>query len=403
MRGEQSVREIGSVPWSFAEPEYEVRQDEGTALSIDRAACIGQAISTRCGEACAGEYIADVHKIAVLRANGLGDFIFTLPALEALHATYPQAELVLLALDWHAAFLREHPSPVDRVIVVPPYGGVSVKPAESVDQAQITLFFESMRRERFDLACQLHGGGHYSNPFVKRLGARVTIGSKAKDAPSLDRWVPYRYFQQEYLRHLEVVSLAGAVAQDLEPHIIVTAQDFDAAERALPQSGRPLAVLHPGASDPKRHWPGERFAQVGDALAQRGWQVAITGTRAEREVAARVAEAMRMERSNLCERLSLGALAALLARSGIVVSNDSGPLHLAHAVGARTVGIYWCFNLMTSAPASRRCHYPLVSWQLTCPVCGCDHTRGHCSHTASFVEPISTNDVLTAIWELTGR
>src|SRR5437667_7394301 len=70
--------------------------------------------------------VPDVHKIAVLRANAIGDLTFALPALEALCAAYPGAELVLLGQEWHARFLEGRPGPVDRVVVVPPYRGVSL-------------------------------------------------------------------------------------------------------------------------------------------------------------------------------------------------------------------------------------------------------------------------------------
>src|SRR5215472_7363490 len=72
--------------------------------------------------------IPSVRKIAVLRANGLGDFIFALPALEALRAAYPEAEIVLLAKAWHATFLEDRPGPFNRVIVIPPHRGVGVDP-----------------------------------------------------------------------------------------------------------------------------------------------------------------------------------------------------------------------------------------------------------------------------------
>lgn len=355
-----------------------------------------QVSSAERDEVLARARIAHVRKLAVLRANSLGDFLFVLPALEALHAAYPQAELVLLALSWHAAFLNQRPSPVDRVIEVPPYSGISTDPQERIDQVRVRRFFQAMQQEGFDLACQFHGGGHFSNPFVQQLGARVTIGLKAEDAVPLDRWIPYSYFQVEYLRYLEVVALAGAASCDPEPHVTVTERDRAEAEHVLPETPRPLAILHPGARDLGRRWPAEKFASVGDVLARDGLQVAITGTRDEQEVVACVEEAMQMPGVNLCGRLSLGGLAALLARSRVVVANDTGTLHLAHAVGARTVGIYWCFNVITAAPVSRQRHCPLVSWQLDCPVCGCDRSRGHCSHTASFISSVSTDEVIAA-------
>ncbi len=288
------------------------------------------------GETAWGERIAQVSKLAVVRANGLGDFIFTLPALAALRATYPQAEIVLLALPWHQAFLRQRPSPVDRVVVVPPYGGVSAEPQERTDQTQLARFFQAMRQENFDLACQFHGGGHFSNPFVQRLGARVSIGLRDTDAPPLDRWIPYRYFQAEYYRYLEVAALAGAHAESAEPRLQVTEQDRAEAARVCPQTSQASVILHSGARDPGRRWPAEKFAQVGDALAREGLRVLLTGTSEERETAQRVAEAMREPCANLSGQLSLGGLAALLERSRVVIANDTGPLHLAHALWAFT-------------------------------------------------------------------
>ncbi|HYZ14740.1 MAG TPA: hypothetical protein VE591_00005, partial [Candidatus Acidoferrum sp.] len=63
-----------------------------------------------------GERVPDARKIAVLRANAIGDLVFSLPAFDALRAAYPDAEITLLGLAWHAEFLRERPSLVDRVL-----------------------------------------------------------------------------------------------------------------------------------------------------------------------------------------------------------------------------------------------------------------------------------------------
>src|SRR2546427_8369562 len=118
------------------------------------------------------EKVPDVHKIAVLRANALGDFIFALPALDALRAAYPTAEIVLLAKKWHASFLAGRPGSIDRVAVVPPYVGVSEDQGFQENPAEQDRFFEAMNREHFDLAIQLHGGGRHSNPFLLRLDAK---------------------------------------------------------------------------------------------------------------------------------------------------------------------------------------------------------------------------------------
>src|SRR5688572_24095727 len=136
-----------------------------------------------------GPKLSGIERIAVLRANGIGDLIFALPALKALKATYPDAEIVLLAADWQGDFLDGR-GIVDRVVEVPYSEGVRKGPA---DEVPLGLFFERMAMERFDLAIQIHGGGRYSNPFLKRLGARLTAGLRTPDAVPLDLWVPYVY------------------------------------------------------------------------------------------------------------------------------------------------------------------------------------------------------------------
>ncbi|GAB4200226.1 MAG: glycosyltransferase family 9 protein [Roseiflexaceae bacterium] len=349
--------------------------------------------------------VPDVRRIAVLRANALGDFLFALPALEALHAAYPEAEIVLLARQWHADFLNDRPGPVDRVVVLPPIAGVSERPGAATgdDQAAQEEFFAAMRRERFDLALQMHGGGRSSNPVVLGLGARFTAGSRTPDAAVLDRWLPYVLYQPEIMRYLEIAALVGAPPVVLEPRLFVTQRDHAEANAALAEDRPPLVVLHPGAGDGRRQWSPECFAAVGDALAGAGYRVALTGTPPERPIVEQVLGAMRAEAHDLCDRLSLGGLAGLFARCALLVSNDTGPLHLAAAVGAPTVGIYWCGNQITYGHLTRARHRPLLSWRLDCPVCGRNCMRDTCDHQASFVADVPLDDVLAAAHELLSR
>jgi len=341
-----------------------------------------------------------VRKIAVLRANGIGDFLFALPALTALRAAYPQAEIVLLAKPWHATFLADRPGPIDRVIIVPPCPGVNDMPGRVAQPAELERFFAAMQRERFDLALQMHGGGRNSNPFTLRLGARITAGLRAPNAPPLDRWVPYSFYQPEIMRYLEVASLVGARPTLLEPQIAVNADDQAEARQVVPETDVPLVALHPGASDPRRWWPPAKFAVVGDALAAAGAQVVVIGAAPEKHLVQTIIATMEAEAQNLCGQLSLSGLTGLLARCRLVVANDSGPLHLAAAVGAATVGIYWCGNLITAGPLTRSRHRPLISWRLNCSVCGLDCTQGTCDHQESFVADIPVDAVVTAALDL---
>ncbi len=247
-----------------------------------------------------GNRVSGVRRIAVLRANAIGDFILTLPALEALRAAYPDAEIVLLGQPWHKGFLTGRPGPVDRVVAIPPCRGVGESEEFVNDDDALDRFFATMVEEHFDLAIQLHGGGRYSNPFTRRLEARMTVGLKSPDAVALDRWMPYVYFQHEILRHLEVVTMIGASPVTLEPQVAVTHADLAEAEAVVPDGDQPLVVLHPGAGDPRRRWPPQKFATVGDALAASGMRVAVTGAREdERLLVEAVVDTMRFGAENL--------------------------------------------------------------------------------------------------------
>jgi ADP-heptose:LPS heptosyltransferase len=84
----------------------------------------------------------------------------------------------------------------------------------------------------------------------------------------------------------------------------------------------------------------------------------------------------------------------------VVISNDSGPLHLATAAGAATVGIYWCGNAITAGPLTTARHRALLSWRLNCPTCGLDCIRFDCGHRESFVADVPVKEVYMAALDL---
>jgi NAD(P)-dependent dehydrogenase (short-subunit alcohol dehydrogenase family) len=111
-------------------------------------------------------------KIAVLRANRIGDFVVTLPALAALRAAYPRAEIVLLGRRWHAEFLADRPGPIDRVVPIPPYHGVGEPEEHRDDPALLDPFFAAMTAERFDRTMRLNVAAPY---FLTQAFARHWI------------------------------------------------------------------------------------------------------------------------------------------------------------------------------------------------------------------------------------
>jgi len=373
----------------------------------------------------------DVRRIVVLRPGAVGDFVFALPALHALKQTYPEAELVLVGKAWHRMFLQGRPGPVDRVVEIPPVPGVGTSPAvvdvaaagatpgmapvaeagaeaEAEAEAEaaaeaaaeaVERFIDEMRAERFDLALQMFGGGRYSNPFLLRFGARLTVGACTPGVHLLDRWIEFREPSQRRLALLEIAGLAGAdvrLPPATQAELALTEADRDEAASVVPvMPDQRLVVLQPGSTDPRRRWPARSFAALGDRLAQDGACVAINGSPDETALVHEVAAGMRAPAIVLAGRLGLGGLCGLLERTALLVSNDTGPLHLGLALGVPSVGIFWLTNLIEGMPLRPSSLHAALSVRTRCPVCDQDNLHRRCPHDVSFVADVSIDEVET--------
>jgi ADP-heptose:LPS heptosyltransferase len=348
-----------------------------------------------------GGLVPDVRRIAVLRANGIGDYVVSEPALGALREAYPDAEITLLGAAHHAALLEGRPGPVDRVVVLPLVDGVRVKSdVPDAGPEELEAWCAEQRAYGYDLALQLHGGGGNSNPLLLRLGARVGVGAAAPGAPRPERWVPYTAYQHDTVRWLEVVAAAGAWGTRLEPRLAVTDADLAASRSVVPPDDRPLVVVHPGATDARRCYPEDRLGRVARSLADEGARVVVVGGPGDADRVAAVAEGFGTDVETVVGGLTLGGLVGTLARAALMIGNDSGPRHLAGAVGTPTVGVFTYANLADVAPLTRTWHRVLVSWHGGCQVCGMRVLDGWCGHHASATHDVAESEVLEATREL---
>jgi ADP-heptose:LPS heptosyltransferase len=175
-----------------------------------------------------------------------------------------------------------------------------------------------------------------------------------------------------------------------------------------------LVVIHPGATDPRRRWPVERFADVVRRCAKDGLQVVLVGDETDvqtcQAIIAAAALATSQERlvSSVAGTLTLGQLVGALGIADVVLGSDSGPRHLAGALGTRTVGVYWCGNVISAGPAGRSRHRVHISWVTNCPECGRDCTQvgwtaERCEHDVSFVADVPPDGVYDDLIDLLGQ
>ncbi|WP_148715389.1 glycosyltransferase family 9 protein [Chitinolyticbacter meiyuanensis] len=288
--------------------------------------------------------------IVVFRALQIGDMLCAVPALRALRHCLPRARIALAGLPWAATLAERLPQLIDEFIPFPGHAGL---PEQLPEPRAYREFLHRVQARRFDLAIQLHGSGAVTNEIVSAFDTPWLAGFHDPAAPVCTTFLPYPERGHEIHRLLALTSHLGAAAYgDYLDYPLLPA---DAAELAvsgvpLPPPGKGYVCLHPGARDPQRRWPARRFAEIGDALADRGLTVVLTGSEQERPLTAAVAEAMRSPALDTASPLSFGAMAQLMQGARLVVSNDTGTSHLAAALALPSVVIFRSSELPRWAP-----------------------------------------------------
>ncbi|HZD11319.1 MAG TPA: glycosyltransferase family 9 protein [Candidatus Binatia bacterium] len=286
--------------------------------------------------------LGPLRKVVVLRASRIGDFVCATPALRALRAAACEAEITLVTLPLLRELAERCPD-VDRFAPFPGFPGLA---EQLFDPRAATTFFQAMQAEQFDLAIQLQGSGVHSNPFTLMLGAQHTAGFvRPGEEPSrlLAAALPLPQSGHEIDRVLALVRFLGAPAAGRTTRYELWPADHAEAERLLASASaaaRPLVGLHPGAWDAERRWPVDRFAALGRALRARyGATLVILGSHSEQRRTADLAAALDGACLNLGGQTGLGSVGAVIARLALLVTNDSGPAHIAYALRTPTVTV----------------------------------------------------------------
>jgi ADP-heptose:LPS heptosyltransferase len=269
------------------------------------------------------------HVLAV-RLDNEGDVLLTGPAIRALAATADRVTLLcgpsgrhaaalLPAVDevlvWRAAWIDAHPEPVERADVDSLVAAIAER---GIDRAVI---FSSFHQSPLPAALLL------------RLAGVPWVGATSIDYPGTLLDLRHRIHDDvhEVERALDLARAAGGVLpEDDDGRLRVAFDPVAAADLELPES---YVVVHPGASVPARAWPAGHCAALVDALLAAGRRVVVTGGPAERELTAEVAGAARAGVTDLGGRTTFAELAAVIAGADCIVVGNTGPAHLAAAVG----------------------------------------------------------------------
>ncbi|MBI5031690.1 MAG: glycosyltransferase family 9 protein [Chloroflexi bacterium] len=311
-----------------------------------------------------------VERVVILRALHLGDLLCTVPAFRAWRAAFPNAEIALIGLPWAHSFVERFRAYLDRFIEFPGWPGL---PERTPLIDQIPAWLADLQREHFDLAIQMQGNGTVVNELVTLMGARHTTGFYLPDVfyPSEEHFFIYPEHTSEVQTYLHLVESLGLPVSSDELEFPLAEKDyveFASIKDAQLLNLTSYVCIHPGAQYLTRRWSPEQFAVVGDALAARGFQIVLTGTKEEQAITNAVANAMHAPALDVASDTTLGALAVLLKGASLVVSNDTGISHMAAALAVPSIVVVLSSNVERWAPQNRALHRVLYH-PIACSPC----------------------------------
>jgi heptosyltransferase-2 len=320
----------------------------------------------------------------------IGDLLFVTPTLRALRTTFPEAQLDVLVNRDAADMVRYNPL-LDQVITVDKKGpefrllgfmGLLRK----IRRARYDLVFILQSTERISILAALSGGRKiygYAHPGFERFFTRTQ--PFLDDIPRADN-------------HLQVLELHGVTVnrgQGLELWIDdASRRQAEARWQAAGLAGATVVGLNPGASWAEKAWPAERFAELADRLRARGFTPVIFGGAIDLPTTEQILAHTSAQPVVFTGQLTLLELAAMFERCAVVVSADSGPLHIAVARHVPVVGIYGPTTPVVFGP------YRARAIVLESPEC-CLHHHDACRHWC--INAITTDEVMQAVLTLLGE
>ncbi len=278
-------------------------------------------------------------RILIIRTDRIGDVLLSTPVIKALRDNYPYAYIAMMVRPYAYEIVRGNPF-LDGVMVYDKYGIHK----SWLGSMQFAL---KLRRKRFNLAIILHPTNrvHFISFFAgiaRRIGYKRKLGFLLTDRIKHTKQLGEKHeieYSLDLIRYLgiepENKSLFMPISQISEKWLEDLFNSLDIGDNHR------LLAIHPGASCPSKIWPAERFAKVCDRLIKKfGFKVFVLAGSKDKKIAENLIKQMQHPAVNLAGKTSVSQLASLLKRCQLFISNDSGPVHIASAVGTPVISIF---------------------------------------------------------------
>lgn len=290
--------------------------------------------------------------ILIVKMSAIGDVIHTLPALHAIRKHYPDARITWLVEEAASGLVEGHQA-LDRVLVSKRKrwvrGILGSSCLESI--REVHHFIKELRDTRYDLVLDFQG----------LLKSGVLVGlSRGKRKIGFDKGMEHQEHSYLFLnervppvdmdnhallRGMMLLDVLGIQSKEIVFNLPVQDQHRDMVDDLLVRHGlrefKPLVAIHPGAKWETKLWSNQKFSSLADRLIEQyDAKVVFTGSQADRRTIQDIMSGMKGEAANLAGETSLKTLAALYEKTDFLVSTDTGPMHVAAAVGTPVVALF---------------------------------------------------------------
>lgn len=278
-------------------------------------------------------------RILIVRLDRIGDVLLSTPVIKAVREAYPDSHIAFMVRPYARDIVEGSPY-LDEVII---YN----KEGSEKGPAGNAKFILGLRKRKFDMAIILHPTAR-AHIVTFLAGIPDRVGYDRKLGWLLTKRIPH--LKQLGLRHetdyaLDMVRYIGIEPKAKELYMPISKESEgrinDIFERYGVKGSDKIVVINPSASCVSKRWSAERFAKVADKLVEgKNAKVIIISGQSDKNFGDNVANGMRQGRINLSGKTSIGDIASLLKRSSLFISNDSGPVHIACAVGTPVIAIF---------------------------------------------------------------
>jgi heptosyltransferase II len=304
-----------------------------------------------------------VEKILIRAPNWVGDAVLAIPAIKAIREGFPKAEITLLVRPWVAGLFTSAPF-INEV-------WSESKPVSLTQWSRLT---RQIRSRGFNLALLFPNSFESAfMMFLSGVPSRVGYATDGRSWLLTNAVEPAAGIRHQAAYYLDLVKNISAVQHEPSIQIQATVDERLVARKLLAAGGIPASasymVLNPGAAyGSAKRWDERRFAEVADTLADDlRLSVAIIGSESERPIAQEIGRRMKKPAAILSGQTSLEALIGVLAGCSLMITNDSGPMHMAAALGVPTLAIFGPTDDRVTAPCGPRTR--IVKEQVECSPC----------------------------------